>query len=262
MSRALALLALVGLMAAVAAVGFNTPGPLLDADRNRGERHEQVSIAAIAGLPTFAGQALAIDARAIERAISEEYAAAHGRLAALPAFAGQAAAIVPDPTLTPGAVRTTNIGEVCSTSTHELRHWDRARDDHVMAEYGLPGGPHPQYEVDHLIPLGSRRRGRGRESLARTTAFNRAGLERGTEGRARGWDVLAGVLWGARRGRGPAGDRRGLDGGVWKILPSPAKPRRRGDQSRSALGPTATGTNRARPGCQNATRATSGSSRR
>ena len=22
-----------------------------------------------------------------------------------------------------------------------------------MAEYGLPGGAHPQYEVDHLIPL-------------------------------------------------------------------------------------------------------------
>ena len=53
-----------------------------------------------------------------------------------------------------------------------------------------------------------------------------------------------------------------LDGGVWKILPSLAKPRRRGDQSRSALGPTAPGANRARPGCQNATRTTSGSSRR
>ena len=152
MKSLLAGLAPIGLMAAVA-IEANIPGPLLKADRNRGERHEKVSLAAVADLPTFAGRALAIDARAIERAISEEYAAAHGRLAALPTFAGQAAAIVPDPTLTPGAVRTTNIGEVCSTSTRELRHWDRARDDHVMAEYGLLGGPHPQYEVDHLIPL-------------------------------------------------------------------------------------------------------------
>jgi hypothetical protein len=23
-----------------------------------------------------------------------------------------------------------------------------------MAEYGLPPGPHPDYEIDHLIPLG------------------------------------------------------------------------------------------------------------
>ena len=23
-----------------------------------------------------------------------------------------------------------------------------------MAEYGLPGGPHPDFEIDHLIPLG------------------------------------------------------------------------------------------------------------
>jgi hypothetical protein len=61
--------------------------------------------------------------------------------------------ILPDPTLTPGAARTTNIGEVCSVSTRELRHWSRERDDHIMAEYGLPEGAHPQYEVDHLIPL-------------------------------------------------------------------------------------------------------------
>jgi hypothetical protein len=142
------ILALLALMAAVAVAG-NMPGSLLKADRNRGERHEQVSIAAIAGLPTFTAVA-ALDVQAIQQAIADEWARAHaGGLAAQAALA----AVVPDPTLTPGAVRTTNIGEVCSTSAHELRHWDRARDDHVMAEYGLPGGPHPQYEVDHLIPL-------------------------------------------------------------------------------------------------------------
>jgi hypothetical protein len=72
-------------------------------------------------------------------------------------MAGQARAdsgILPDPSITPGAVRTTDTNEICAHSTRELRHWDRARDDRVMAEYGLPGGPHPDWEIDHLIPLG------------------------------------------------------------------------------------------------------------
>ena len=62
--------------------------------------------------------------------------------------------ILPDPTITPGAVRTTNIGEICNSgSTRSLRHWSRERDDRVMRSYGLPGGVHPDYEVDHLIAL-------------------------------------------------------------------------------------------------------------
>ena len=70
--------------------------------------------------------------------------------------AAQAAdfAIVPDPTLTPGAIRTTDAGDICSLGTRELRHWSRDRDDRIMAEYGLPPGPHPDFEIDHLIPLG------------------------------------------------------------------------------------------------------------
>jgi hypothetical protein len=46
------------------------------------------------------------------------------------------------------------VGEICSTGTRELRHWDRERDDRIMAEYGLPAGPHPDFEIDHLVPLG------------------------------------------------------------------------------------------------------------
>jgi hypothetical protein len=74
-------------------------------------------------------------------------------LAALasPAFADSG--ILPDPTLTPGAVRTTDVGEICSTGTRELRHWSRERDDRILAEYGLEPGPHPNYEIDHLVPL-------------------------------------------------------------------------------------------------------------
>jgi hypothetical protein len=77
-------------------------------------------------------------------------------LALLGAFAAPALAdstIVPDPVLTPGAVRTVDSAEICSRGTRELRHWSRERDDRIMAEYGLPPGAHPQYEVDHLIPL-------------------------------------------------------------------------------------------------------------
>jgi hypothetical protein len=72
-------------------------------------------------------------------------------LMASPALADSG--ILPDPTITPGAVRTANIGEACGASTRELRHWSRERDDRIMREYGLPAGAHPQYEVDHLIPL-------------------------------------------------------------------------------------------------------------
>jgi hypothetical protein len=64
-----------------------------------------------------------------------------------------AQAVVPDPTLTPGAVRTTDVGDICSHGTGGLRHWSRERDDRIMAEYGLPPGPHSDFEIDHLIPL-------------------------------------------------------------------------------------------------------------
>ena len=74
--------------------------------------------------------------------------------AAVEAPSSSPAAIVPDPTLTPGAARTTEASEICAHGTRELRHWSRERDDRIMAEYGLPAGPHPDYEVDHLIPLG------------------------------------------------------------------------------------------------------------
>jgi hypothetical protein len=30
----------------------------------------------------------------------------------------------------------------------------RARSDFILSEYGLPPGPHPDFEIDHLVPLG------------------------------------------------------------------------------------------------------------
>jgi hypothetical protein len=80
--------------------------------------------------------------------------------AALLAIAGTLAparcapSILPDPVLTPAAVRTADPADVRGDrSTQQYRHWSRARDDRILAEYGHPPGPHPNYEVDHLIPL-------------------------------------------------------------------------------------------------------------
>jgi hypothetical protein len=63
-------------------------------------------------------------------------------------------AVMPDPTLTPGSVRTTDLNDVCSgLGTARLRHMTRERSDGIMHAYGLPGGRHEAYEIDHLIPL-------------------------------------------------------------------------------------------------------------
>ncbi len=67
----------------------------------------------------------------------------------------QDARVLPDPALTPGAVRTTDMADVCmDRRTRQYRHWSREQADRIMQEYGLPPGPYSQsYELDHLIPL-------------------------------------------------------------------------------------------------------------
>lgn len=37
--------------------------------------------------------------------------------------------------------------------TAQLRHWSTERDDRILQRDGLPTGPHPDYEIDHRIPL-------------------------------------------------------------------------------------------------------------
>jgi hypothetical protein len=39
---------------------------------------------------------------------------------------------IPDPTLTPGAVRTTDVADICSTPTRELRQWSGERDNRIL----------------------------------------------------------------------------------------------------------------------------------
>ena len=61
---------------------------------------------------------------------------------------------LPNPVLTPGVSRTLDAREICGAGTAQLRHWTRERDNHILRLYNLPEGPHPAYEIDHLIPLG------------------------------------------------------------------------------------------------------------
>jgi hypothetical protein len=68
--------------------------------------------------------------------------------------AASAQAIVwPDPTLTPGAVRTTDVDDICSTDTRSLRHGSRERSDLIYERYGVSRSDEMQYTLDHLIPL-------------------------------------------------------------------------------------------------------------
>jgi hypothetical protein len=53
----------------------------------------------------------------------------------------KAQTVVPDPNLTPGAVRTTDVADVCTHGTNQLRHMTNERRDWLMREYNLPPGP-------------------------------------------------------------------------------------------------------------------------
>src|SRR6516165_3057200 len=74
-------------------------------------------------------------------------------LASHVAFAQQYA-IVPDPTLSPGAIRTTHVNDICSHGTFELRHWSKERDRKIMQEYNVTQDQRWEFELDHLVPLG------------------------------------------------------------------------------------------------------------
>lgn len=67
---------------------------------------------------------------------------------------------LPDPYLTPGAVRTTDAHEICTRSTTDIRKVTTRTKRQVFEAYGNPGGNHTGFcsivegcEVDHLISL-------------------------------------------------------------------------------------------------------------
>ena len=63
-----------------------------------------------------------------------------------------AQAVVPDPTITPGAVRTVDPAETCSADTRGLRHGSRERSDLIFSLYGIAPADRMQYTLDHLVP--------------------------------------------------------------------------------------------------------------
>jgi hypothetical protein len=63
--------------------------------------------------------------------------------------------IRPDPDSTEGSVRLDghNRDRMCGFSKGNRGRMTPERRDEVLIRYGLPPGPHPDYEIDHLIPL-------------------------------------------------------------------------------------------------------------
>jgi hypothetical protein len=65
----------------------------------------------------------------------------------------QDAIVYPDPSLTPGTIRTTDVNAICSTDTRTLRHGSRERSDLIFALYHIAPADQINYTLDHLIPL-------------------------------------------------------------------------------------------------------------
>lgn len=69
-----------------------------------------------------------------------------------PAFAADP--ILPDTSLTPGAVLTTDVARVCQPDySKSVRHTSSKLKEEIYREYHLHKGT-GHYEIDHLIPLG------------------------------------------------------------------------------------------------------------
>jgi hypothetical protein len=69
-----------------------------------------------------------------------------------PAFAFE---VRPNPTMTGGSVRIDghDVNATCGHSKEHRGSMSHARRDDILTRYGLPPGTHPDYEIDHLIPL-------------------------------------------------------------------------------------------------------------
>jgi hypothetical protein len=61
--------------------------------------------------------------------------------------------VLPNKNLTGGSVRTKKPDEACGHAKESRGQMTQARQDEVLTRYKLPPGKHPDYEIDHLIPL-------------------------------------------------------------------------------------------------------------
>jgi hypothetical protein len=65
------------------------------------------------------------------------------------------AAVMPDSTLTPGAVASTDINEICASGyARRARDVSTSTKNAVYAEYHIATHRTGEYEIDHLVPLG------------------------------------------------------------------------------------------------------------
>lgn len=60
---------------------------------------------------------------------------------------------LPNKSLTGGSVRTGDRDAACGHAKESRGRMNAVRRDEILSRYGLPPGTHPDYEIDHLIPL-------------------------------------------------------------------------------------------------------------
>lgn len=60
---------------------------------------------------------------------------------------------LPNKNLTGGSVRTGNRDAACGHAKESRGQMNAMRRDEILRRYGLPPGIHPDYQIDHLIPL-------------------------------------------------------------------------------------------------------------
>jgi hypothetical protein len=60
---------------------------------------------------------------------------------------------LPNKNLTGGSVRTGNRDTACGHAKENRARMNAMRRDEILRRYGLPPGIHPDYQIDHLIPL-------------------------------------------------------------------------------------------------------------
>ncbi len=61
--------------------------------------------------------------------------------------------ILPNKDLTGGSIRTGDRDAACGHARERRGPMNAVRRDEILRRYGLPPGTHPDYEIDHLIPL-------------------------------------------------------------------------------------------------------------
>jgi hypothetical protein len=60
---------------------------------------------------------------------------------------------LPDKNLTGGSVRTADHDAACGHAKESRGRMNTVRRDEILRRYGLRPGTHPDYQIDHLIPL-------------------------------------------------------------------------------------------------------------